>query len=239
MDAQIRMGSSMIVAGPSFSGKTWFILNFIAQSNKIFDIAPTSVFWIYKTETALHDAISQRNYNMIRGVPKNFDFIEANSIIVLDDLMLEAKKSEEVSNLFTQTAHHKPCFVIFVQQNLLYQSKESRTRHLNTQYLVLFKNPSDKLQIMHLQRMSYPKSENFLVKAFEEATREPFSYLFVDQHQKTSDLIRLRCRILPHEQSEMPMGVFVDRDLYRETAPVKIALFNDEPYFEGEDISLD
>src|SRR5271156_426478 len=161
MDAQIRMGSSMIVAGPSYSGKTWFILNFIAQSNKIFDIAPTSVFWIYKTETALHDAISQRNYNMIRGVPKNFDFIEANSIIVLDDLMLEAKKSEEVSNLFTQTAHHKPCFVIFVQQNLLYQSKESRTRHLNTQYLVLFKNPSTSYKLCTCNACHTPNQRIF------------------------------------------------------------------------------
>ena len=206
----------MIVAGPSFSGKTWFILNFISQSDQIFDISPQTVYWIYGRETAIHDSLTKRNYNMIRGLPTKFDFITPNSIVVLDDLMMAAKKSEEVSDLFTQIAHHKPCFIIFVQQNLLYQAKESRNRHLNAQYLVIFKNPRDKSQIKHLQSQIYPNSGNFLVSIFEDATRDPFSYLFLDFHAKTGDLIRARARILPHEHSELPMVTYIDK-MYAET----------------------
>jgi hypothetical protein len=227
LDAQIRMGSAMMVSGPSSCGKTFFTVNFIAQSDSIFDIPPVDVYWFYGRETRLHDSLVKRGYHMIRGIPENFDFIVPNSIVVLDDMMLAAKKSEEVSNLFTQTAHHLPCFIIFIVQNLFYQSKESRNRHLNTQYNVIFRNPRDKMQIKHLQAQMYPNSGNFLVQAFDDATQDQtYSYLLIDYHSKTNDLIRVRARILPHEQMTMPQVVYVPTSQFPKTVAYRDAILN-------------
>jgi len=128
-------------------------------------------------------------------LPENFEFCEPNSILVLDDLMNASAKHAGVTDLYTTAAHHKNLFVIVMQQNLLFQSREMRTRHLNTAYMVLFKNPRDKLQIDILGQQIYPSKKHFLLEIFQDATREPHAYLLIDLHQKTPELIRSRSMI--------------------------------------------
>jgi Ni2+-binding GTPase involved in maturation of urease and hydrogenase len=68
----------------------------------------------------------------------------------LDDQMSETSRDKRIMNLFTKGSHHRNLSVIFLLQNLFYQRKITRTMSLNTQYLVLFKNPRGKLQILTL-----------------------------------------------------------------------------------------
>ena len=90
MDLRIHMGSCMLVCGPHSSGKTYFILHLIEHAQELFDIPPTKVFWCYGHHTALHEQLVRENFNMIQGLPKNFDFISPNSLVMLDDLMAES-----------------------------------------------------------------------------------------------------------------------------------------------------
>ena len=201
----------MIVSGPHSSGKTFFILEFIQKSREMFDIEPEMVFWCYGQRTALHETLVNKNFNMIQGMPANFDFVTKNSIVVLDDLMAESANDIQITNLFIRAAHHKPCFIIMVRQNLFPQGKQSRNQSLNANYMVLFKNPADRLQIDILSRRMFPNSKNFLTWAFEQATEHPYSYLFLDNHNKTAENARVRARILP---SQRPMACYVDKRLY-------------------------
>src|SRR3981189_3534682 len=93
---------------------------------------------------------------MHEGLPENFDFCEQNSVIVLDDLMEESKDSVAVTALYTKAAYHRPYFIINILQNLYFQSKQQRSRHLNTQYMVIFKIPRDENQIAVLSHQMYP-----------------------------------------------------------------------------------
>ncbi len=155
---------------------------------------------------------------MIQGLPKNFDFITPNSLIMLDDLMSESADDKTATNLFIRGAHHSPCFVIKTCQNLFPKGSESRTQTINTQYIVLFKNPVDKLQIQMLERHMYPSSKQFLQIAYDSATRRPHSYLFIDLHKETPEHVRVRARILPHER---PMVAHVDKRLYADITTSK------------------
>ena len=211
MNLKIKMGSCMLVCGPHTSGKTVFIMSLIDSAHELFDIVPTRVYWCYGQRTKLHDRMVKKNYNMIQGIPPNFDFIEPNSIIMLDDLMVDGANSQTITNLFIRSAHHKPCFVIFTQQNLFPRGQQTRDRQLNTQYYVLFKNPRDPSQVSYLGRQMFPNSQQFLVSAYQNATQRPYSYLLLDFHQKTPEIARVRARILPHQR---PMTCYVNKRLH-------------------------
>ena len=174
----------------------------------MFDIPPEKVFWCYGHRTALHESLVKKNFNMIEGLPNNFDFVTPNTLIMLDDLMEESSNDPRVSNLFTRSAHHVPCFVIKTTQNIFPRGTQTRNHRLNTNYLVLFKNPADRLQIQNLENQMFPHSKHFLVRAFESATNNPHSYLFLDLHKKTAEHVRVRARILPNQR---PMVAYVDK----------------------------
>ena len=158
--------------------------------------------------------MTRKGYRMIQGIPSNFDFLTPNSVIMLDDLMVQSKNKGIVDELFTVKAHHVPCFVICTQQNLFY-SGHKRDRQLNTQYVVLFNNNRDKLQIEYLGRQMFPSSKHFLREAFMDATKAPHSYLLVDMHTETPQLLAVRARILPDER---PMVAYIDKQTYGDLA---------------------
>ena len=57
-----------------------------------------------------------------------------------------------ISSYFTRGSHHKNVSVILVTQNLFHPNKHFRTASLNAQYMIIFKNPRDSLQIKYLGR---------------------------------------------------------------------------------------
>ena len=75
--------------------------------------------------------------------------------------------------LFTRDSHHRNLRVIYIVQNLLHQGKGNRSMSLNSHYLVLFKNPQDKLQILTLARQMYPGQTDFFLNQYEEAVKRP------------------------------------------------------------------
>ena len=69
--------------------------------------------------------------------------------------------------------------------------------NLNSQYLILFKNPRDAGQISYLARQMFPGKSKFLVDSFKDATSRPYGYLFLDLKADTDDNLRVRANILP------------------------------------------
>ncbi len=138
------------------------------------------------------------------GVPENWDELidpKLRNLSILDDLMTECSKDPQVTKLFTQGSHHRNLSVIYIVQNLFYQSKESRTISLNCHYITLFKNPRDRSQVVHLAKQMYPGQTKFMVEAYADATRQPYSYLFIDLKPNCPEEYRLRSNIFPGEST--------------------------------------
>ena len=94
--------------------------------------------------------------------------------------MEEAKNQAGVIALFTKLVHHKKLFVVMLTQNFFHKTSETRTRRLNAQYLIIFKNPSDATQIATIGRQMYPHDPKFLHAAFKAATCKPHGYIFIE-----------------------------------------------------------
>ena len=102
-----------------------------------------------------------------------------------------------VTDIFTKYSHHLNISVIFVTQNFFY--KNNRTMSLNAHYLFLFRNPRDASQIAFLARQMYPGNSKYMLKAYQDATSSPYSYLVVDLKADTDDRHRLRSGIFSDE----------------------------------------
>src|SRR5271156_2825886 len=200
-DFTLKDGSSMVVSRPTMSGKTTFV-HALLNDKAMFSNPPGRVYWYYGQVT---DDLKRKDYILKEGIPESFADIPPNSVIVLDDLMHEAKDHPGVTNLFTKLVHHRNLFVINITQNFFLRTNETRTRRLNSQYLVLFKNPSDATQIAVIGRQMFPHNPSFLSHVYSEATKRPHGYIFIDLRQETDDDLRIRSRVL---QREFPMQVY-------------------------------
>ena len=141
----------------------------------------------------------------VKGSPttleQDFYFdVNKRNLILFDDQMIGASKDKRVVNLFTRGSHHRNLSVTYIVQNLFHQGKGSSSISLNSHYLVLFKNPRDKLQILTLAKQMYPGQTDFFLNQYEEAVKRPFGYLLIDLKTTTQDNCRLRTNVLPSEE---------------------------------------
>lgn len=121
---------------------------------------------------------------------------KVRNLVVLDDQMenkdMHSGGGSGLAKFFTQGSHHRNLTVIYIVQNLFHQSRVMRTVSLNSHYLVLFKNPRDKLQIRNLAAQMHPNNAKFLVSSYEDATNVPYGYLVVDLRPETPEQLRIR-----------------------------------------------
>ena len=192
MDFCLHCDRCLVIAGPSQSGKTTFVLKLLAHRNEIFKCKTNRVIWCYGIfQQKLNAHLQSKGYILHSNIV-DVDDIEPYDIVVLDDLIHESKNSPNVTAMFTRAAHHKPCFIIFIMQNLFPPGKDARTRGLNTHYYAIFKNPRDKSQIQYFAHQVLPRQSKTFVDIFEAATEKPHSYLFLDLTQECPDSYRFR-----------------------------------------------
>ena len=129
------------------------------------DPSPERVTWYYGEWQSAYENLDIPNLRLEEGLPTSFDASKRN-IVVLDDLMAET--DERVTNLFTKKSHHCNTSVIYLVQNLFPKNKESRTISLNSQYIVVFKNPRDVSQMTTLAKQMYPGRVKFVQEAFAD-----------------------------------------------------------------------
>ena len=111
-----------------------------------------------------------------------------------------ATKSKVISELFTIGSHHRNLSVILIVQNFFMRGAESRNISLNTQYLVCFKNPREKLIATNIARQMFPTEIKRFQSIYEDATKEPHSYLFFDLKPFTPEKLRLLTGVLGEKE---------------------------------------
>jgi hypothetical protein len=194
MDPRWKHPFTAIIAGPTGSGKTVFTFNMIENAQEMITPSPEKIIYCYGEYQQIFNNYPQVEFN--EGLPNISQFDgKQRVLLILDDLMTESNDS--VTNIFTKFSHHRNVSVIFLTQNLFFNSKHNRTMSLNSHYIVVFKNPRDALQIATLARQMYPGKSKFLVEAYKNATEKPFGYLMLDLKPDTEEKYRVQTNIFP------------------------------------------
>ena len=185
--------TSIILSGVSGSGKTTFLFRLLDEN--LFDAPPSRIYYFYGTWQPAFN--NRENIEFFEGLPQSFEnlYDGNHNIIVLDDLQTDVTKSSAVENLFTRGSHHKNFTIIYLNQNLFYQGKSSRTISVNAHYTILFRNPRAASQIQTLATQTGLKH---LPEAFHDATTH-YRYLVVDLNPNTEREYALRTNIFKGE----------------------------------------
>ena len=206
-DARLQHPFSCMISGPSNSGKTFFVKELLVNLDKVVNHPIENIVYIYGCwQKTFDDMLKIRPIKFIQGIPKVLDDddllpISKNNLLIIDDLMNDASNSTQIEKVFTQYVHHRNLSAIYMVQNLFFQGKSSRTIALNSNYLIIFKNPRDNHQISILARQMYPGNTKFFLESFKHATDTPYGYLLVDYKAKTPDVYRLRSELFSAHQA--------------------------------------
>ena len=184
-----------LIAGPTGCGKTVFAKRFVNNINQMMDPIPERIIWYYSEYQTVFGTVN--NTEFIEGLP---DIDKLNPyerhLVIIDDQMTENNK--EIVTLFTKKSHHRNISVMYLVQNLFYQTKEHRNISLNAHYIVLFRNRRDSSQVTRLGKQIFPgKTKWDLGEAYRKATSKPYGYLLVDLKPETKDYLQLRTDIFP------------------------------------------
>ena len=137
----------MLVAGAMGAGKTTFTKHLLKERDWLMHPTPQRIIWCYAKHQPnllkeLIEVVQVVEY--VQGIPPEIDSLfdrNANNLIILDDMMDKATQDKRVSQLFTR-GRHDNLSVIYLTENLFH--KNQREISLNSDYMVIFKNPRDK-----------------------------------------------------------------------------------------------
>ena len=122
---------SLLVVGPTKSGKTYFVQQILENSRIVYEEQKSiRIFWYYNQWQECYEELKKslgKSIRFERGVPElSEDLCEINArynnIIILDDFIAEATDSPVVSRLFTQ-GRHRNASVILLLQNMFPKGK--------------------------------------------------------------------------------------------------------------------
>ena len=142
MDVRWKHPFTCIVAGPTGCGKSTFVTRMLHHAATMIDPPPERITWCYGEWQEAYATMDLVDVRLEEGLPSAsmLDSTTRN-LIIIDDLMAET--DERVTTLFTKKSNHRNTFVLYLVQNLFPKNKKSRTISLNSQYMVVFKNPRD------------------------------------------------------------------------------------------------
>ena len=187
--------ATIVLSGTTSSGKSTWVDKLLA--NDMFDIKPDKVFYCYGVYQKKFESMPAINF--VQGLPESFDdFAGTNhNAVIIDDLQDDVAQSKAVEQLFTRDSHHKNVSVIYINQNLFYQGKHSRTIALNTHYTVLFRNPRANSQLRVLRSQTGLKC---IEQAYDDVmANDQFGYLIIDLSPFSRNKYKLSTRIFPGE----------------------------------------
>ena len=202
---------SMQLAGNRRTGKTHFTKTLLLKNRELIAPQLDVIFWFYGApQRDVIDGVT----NALQSQKQRIEFVHdlptdgrtlqdvigehsGRKLVVLDDLMEKASNRADVAALFTH-GRHENVSVVFLTQNLFHKSKFSRDMSLNTDYMVLFRNPRDASVITHLGAQM--GNAEFLKQAFRDTTKDAFTHLFIDLRSQTPDALRYRGNVLDETQ---------------------------------------
>ena len=193
---------SMLVTGPRGAGKSEFVKQLLSLKCYIMTYPPERIVWFYgRHQPDLFCSLTEEipSIEFYEGLPTNIEVMfdrSKRNICIINGLMQSVSGNQLVENLFTN-GRHLNLSVVFVSQNLFYARKKWRTISLNSTYIVVFKNPRDQTQIRHLACQMFPSKPKFLQAAYEEETKDPYRYLFLDFHPKFTRICKSSWKYFP------------------------------------------
>ena len=125
---------SVIVSGPSGSGKSNFVFNLLENPDQMFTRKLNKIYYFYSVWQELFDICKLENLNFIKKFLLRVleDITDGNHhLLIIDNLQISALNNGFIANLFTRESHHRNLSYLF------YKIYFTRVNMLGTYHLML------------------------------------------------------------------------------------------------------
>ena len=172
----------MLICGPSGSGKTNLLLDMILRLlyfDKVYLYAKNLDQSKYQFLLREFDPINKdAGYEVISISPDEILPVseledDSQKIIIFDDFVCEKNQNPLIDYFIN--GRHKNCSVIYLSQSYYKTPKDIR---LNCSHFCIFEFPSNNEISMFCREVNVDKNQ------YEAATREPYSFLYIDKPKK-------------------------------------------------------
>ena len=205
---KIKTPARILMSGVSGSGKTTMILSLIKNMAEHFDKTFEYVYLCIPNNSSgfMQDTLDQYKaaspfITVREGLLPDFSHLtskQGSVLLVIEDLYLEALKSESFCNLTTFSSRKCNVSIILTSQNLTFSTPHSLTIRRQFMYMILFFSHSDNSLLMTVGRALSPLQPHYLMKAMKKVCQiaeNPFQrYLFIDSHPLTQLPLNMRVR---------------------------------------------
>ena len=222
---KLKMPFSLMVSGPSQSGKSQWICKLIQHRAEVFEREFDQIIYCQPENlahrpneifnTILH---SFPKAMLLSGLPNisklHLDIGRGRPVLlIIDDQMHAFLSSEDMLHLLTVGVHHNDLNVIYTVQNYFGSSKFGKTMTRNSIYKTFFYNRTDLTELRHISTQIVPSSPNFLKSCFDflmkKFPNDESHYVFVDGHFRSSvPNFFVRSKIFPDEDGVIRPIIF-------------------------------
>lgn len=185
-DIRLKENFKIFISGPSRCGKTTFVIDLIDNIFNISSTPPTFIIYVFKVWQYKFDEMTKVNIFLEDDesiVEKIMGYSRGQPLLIIFDDMINSKSLPSLAPLFNVDGRHMNLSLVFLSQRLFVNDEHFRQISQNCDYFVLFKNPRNSSEIRTLANQMTPTTME-LVKIYLEATKSPFSYLFINLTQE-------------------------------------------------------
>ena len=216
--------SRILVAGPTQSGKSHWILSLLREREKQYPVKFDRV--IFCTP---YTHLKEDYCNELKKIVPDIEFlgelpdIESDSLgtsgiktlLICDDLMDEFFESKQMNSVLTALSHHGSISLIVTVQNLHIQRKDSVTKRSQFSYIVAFVGKGNKTSIKTLSTQFFPGRKNILSNIASwissNLSEDKSKYLVIDVNPRSEvpEALSIRTRIFLKENKDIRPIYFV------------------------------
>ena len=197
-DARWSHPCTVMIAGPSASGKTQLTSSIVTNRNCLFNPPPQKTILYYCQWQPIYDEWKSAGVvdEFYSTFPEEEDFRErldlegTGSLVVFDDFFLHVESNKSFfENLFCIDSHHLKVSVILIVHNLF--TKSLRTLSLNCHRFFLTQSLRDKGQLQTLARQAFPGKSDYVIQSFDDSMLARYGHLCLDFSPECNPLLRV------------------------------------------------
>jgi hypothetical protein len=211
----------LVIAGPSGSGKSWWIMKLVKFRELLFDTKFNRILYCVPAKKShVHLEIFNKikeffnHAELIFGLPTPTHIIGDTlpKLVIIDDQMQQIFASTFMEEVFIQHSHHGSCSLIFTTQNF-FNTGKTKTIIRQCNYKVIFNSPSDQIILRHISCQLKPDQPNFLINVFQTLEElfpsDDYKYILIDGEPKSKmKKLRIRTHIFPNNNNVIEPVVF-------------------------------
>ena len=192
-DRTWKKNFKVFVAGPSSCGKTIFSCDTIQNWPLISRQAFHAIIYCWNKWQPKYEDMRQLVTHWVKDdesmISKIKSIARGQPVLIIFDDAIKSESLPEIANLFMIGGRHSNMSMMFLTQRMFDSDKSFMQISRNSDYFVVFKNPRDASEIGRLAQQLTPGKRG-LLPIYEEATKDPWSYLFIDLTQECPPAVK-------------------------------------------------